>query len=500
MSAAHRSLIPKHRTRLLAGCLAALVLLGACASSSGAERQVNPPVNESALGFTPVAPKWERCADGSRLQCASLEVPLDYDDPTGPTIDLALAMYPARGPEARIGVLITNPGGPGNSGIDFLGGGGPFNDEINRRFDVVSWDPRGVGRTEPLACGDRISTLFLDVDLAPVDDDGRVTLEREARDAAVACGEANGAFLQHAGTANAVKDVEAIRLALGGEPLTYVGFSYGTLIGLHYADRFPASLRAMAIDGIVDPGQTLGESLTTIAVGIDRSLAEVLRACVTNCPIEGDPITAYRELVEQVREQPLKADNGGDIAGNAVVLAGMAVTYDDTMRDLFYSAVAEGQRGLGNIVQQFAEGFVGQFDLASTVNVYCVDRPHPTTITEVEDLATEAAHHASVVPGLVSGYIRAFALPCVDWKTTSATPEPVTAEGSPPILVIGNTGDNATPYDTAVRVAGSLTNGRLMTYHGTGHTTYAKDECADSYIDAYVLDLAVPPSGAGCPG
>ena len=285
----------------------------------------------TTLGFTPAPLEWSHC-DDSRLQCATLEVPLDYDDPDGARIDLAVAMFPARGPEARVGVLVTNPGGPGNSGIDFLSGGGPFNDEINRRFDVVSWDPRGVGRSEPLECGTQIAELFLDADLAPVDSAGAAALAQDAGDAAAACEEANGALLGHVGTDEAVNDVEAIRLALGGEPLTYVGFSYGTSIGLRYAERFPTNLRAMALDGVIDPEHTLAEQMTTTAIGIDRSLAAVLAACTVDCPIDGDPVTAFRQLVEQARTRPLRTDDGREVAANAVVLAGMAVTYDDTLQ------------------------------------------------------------------------------------------------------------------------------------------------------------------------
>ena len=176
------------------------------------------------------------------------------------------------------------------------------------------------------------------------------------------------------------------------------------------------------------------------------------------------------------------------------------MTYDVGLRDLFYAAISEGQRGRGNVVQQLAEGFVGQFDLASTVAVSCLDLPHLSSVAEVEDLATTAAKGAAVVPGLVSGYIRAFTLPCIDWPVEPpAALLPVTAAGSPPILVIGNTGDSATPYESARRVAGTLEHGRLLTYHGAAHTTYGKDDCADAYIDAYLLELSLPPNGIDCP-
>ena len=257
----------------------------------------------------------------------------------------------------------------------------------------------------------------------------------------------------------------------------------------------------MALDGIVDPQQTLGDQLTTTAASHRPQPRRRTCRVHAGCPIEGDPLEEYRNLVEMARHEPLHTDDGREVAANAVVLAGIAVTYDEGLRDMFYAAIAEGQRGLGNLFEQFAEGFVGEFDLAPTIAVYCGDLPHPTTVAQVEELAVGAARDATVVPGLVSGYVRAFALPCLDWPVQG--PDAlgvVTAAGSPPILVIGNTGDPVTPYDAARRVAGSLEHGRLLTYHGGGHTTYGKDDCADTYIDSYLMDLTLPPAGADCPG
>ncbi len=496
----HRVAGATRRALRWTGWVAMLLVVTACSSGDDATRTAGTApgaTEEMLLGSASL--RWESC--GSRLQCGSLEVPLDYDDPSGSTITLAVAMLPAADPDARIGVLVTNPGGPGGSGIDFLDGDGPFTDDIARRFDIVSWDPRGVDRTEPLDCGEQLAELFLTVDLAPTDRAGRDALERAAREDAAACATANGTLLDHVGTADAVMDVESIRLALGGAPITYVGFSYGTLIGLRYAERFPSSLRAMALDGIVDPRQTLGVQLTTTAASIDRSLAAVLAACDADCPIEGDALEGYRDVVEMARDEPLRTDDGREVAPNAVILAGIAVTYDDALRDTFYAAIAEGQGGRGNLFEQFAEGFVGEFDLAPTIAVYCGDLPHPTSTDQVEELATGAAREATVVPGLVSGYVRAFALPCLGWPVRP--PDAlgvVTAAGSPPILVVGNTGDPVTPYEAARRVVGSLRRGRLLTYVGGGHTIYSKDDCADAYIDSYLTDLALPPIGASCEG
>ena len=442
--------------------------------------------------------RWENCGD--RLQCASLDVPLDAADPTGPTITLALARLPATDPDTRIGTLITNPGGPGGSGVEFLGNDGPFNDEINRRFDIVSWDPRGVGGTAPLQCGSGFADTFLATDLAPRDAAGHAALDQSLRTAVAACTNETGSLLGHIGTDAAVTDLEAIRQALGGDPITYVGFSYGTLIGLRYAQRFPDGLRAMVLDGVVDPAEDLGDQLATTAASFDRALADILNACGPGCPIEGDPQQAYRDLADMVSTTPLRDGDGQDISVNAIGLAGLAVTYDEELHVPFYEAIAQGQRGDGSLLDLFAHGFVEEFDLGPNFAVNCSDLPHPTTRADVETLAARAAGAATVLPGLSAAYIRAFALPCTQWPIRApATVEPVTAPAAPPILVVGNVGDPVTPIETAQHIAATLEHGHLLTYRGAGHTTYSKDRCADAHIDTYLLDLTLPAESTVCP-
>ena len=272
-----------------------------------------------------------------------------------------------------------------------------------------------MGGSAPLHCGSGFADTFLATDLAPRDAAGRADLEASLAADVEACATENGPLLWHIGTDAAVLDLEAIRMALGGEPITYYGFSYGTLIGLRYAERFPDGLRAMVLDGIVDPEQNLGDRLVAAAGSFDRSLAEILDACGPDCPITGDPRQAYRDLAEAVRTNPLPAGDGTAVGFNAVGMAGLAVTYDEELRAPFYEAIAQGQRGDGNLFALFAQGFVEGIDLGATFAVDCLDRPHPTTSAEVETLATQAADAATILPELSAAYVRAFALPCLHW-------------------------------------------------------------------------------------
>lgn len=445
---------------------------------------------------TPAPLRWEPC--GGRLQCGSLDVPIDPADPTGATVSLSLARLPATDPDARIGTLITNPGGPGGSGVDFLGNDGIFNDEINRRFDIVSWDPRGVGGTAPLQCGSGFSDTFLATDLAPRDAAGRANLEESLAANVEDCVQGNALLLAHIGTDAAVADLEAIRQALGGDPITYVGFSYGTLIGLRYAEQYPDALRAMALDGVVRPDANLGDRLVTQAASLDRSLAEVLNACGPDCPIDGDPVQAYRDLAESVRTEPLHSGDA-EVGFNAVGMAGIAVTYYEEYREAFYEAIAQGQRGDGMLFEMFAQEFVEDFELGPNFAVDCIDVPHPATSAEVEALANQAADAATVLPELSGAYVRVFAIPCLSWPVPASTSvEPITAAGAPPTLVVGNTGDPVTPFESAESVATNLADGHLLTYLGSGHTTYRKDSCADASIDSYLLELIVPAESTVC--
>ena len=412
-----------------------------------------------------------------------------------------MARLPATDPDARIGTLITNPGGPGGSGVDFLGNDGPFNDEVNRRFDIVSWDPRGVGATAPLQCGSGFADTFLSTDLAPRDAAGRAALEQSLAAAVETCTAADPSLLAHIGTDAAVADLEAIRLALGGDPITYVGFSYGTLIGLRYAQRFPDDLRAMVLDGVVDPEQDLGEQLVASAASLDRALAEILDACGPDCPITGDPQQAYRDLAEAVRTTPLRTGDGNDVSFNAVGMAGLAVTYDEELHAPFYEAIAQGQRGDGNLFDLFAQGFVDDFDLGPTFAVNCLDLPHPTTVGRGRGarIASRRRRHGAAraqrrLRTRLCASLRVLARAGTDRARADHRCRGATDPGRRQHRRSGD----------ALRVGRATSppasrHGRLLTYAGSGHTTYGKDDCADAHIDSYLLDLTLPPESAVCP-
>ena len=196
----------------------------------------DPAGATGALGFTPAALRWQKCDDAPGFECTTMAVPVDWDQPAGETVDLAIARQPATGD--RIGSLLTNPGGPGGSGLDYLFQE-PFSGDIAKRFDIVSWDPRGVGRSSPLGCGDRVAP-FLRNDPDPDTPQEQTAIDADASAVAQECADEDATMLPHIGTETVARDLDAIRAALGDDKLTYVGFSYGTSIGPQYLRLFPA--------------------------------------------------------------------------------------------------------------------------------------------------------------------------------------------------------------------------------------------------------------------
>jgi pimeloyl-ACP methyl ester carboxylesterase len=497
---------------LLAGaCVVASVLLG-CGSEEVLRRDSEPrsaststppttaPVSTAEAGggfpegWEPAAPRWGRCRGRSPdLECADLEVPLDWSRPDGPTVRLALARRPAGG--ARIGLLVTNPGGPGASGVDFLDAD-PFSGAVGEAFDVVSWDPRGVGSSTSLSCGAGVAD-FLALDADPDDPDEQAQLDRAAAAVAAECARTDGDLLAHLATADAALDLEAIRRALGDEPLTYVGFSYGTQIGQAYAERFPTRIRAMVLDGVVDPALGFTEFLLQQARGFEAAFDDATAACARAGPRRcgvTDLARSFDRVKARAEVSPIPA--GRDRVGpSEVVVAATYVLYlEDGWAELG-PALARAEDGDARALLDLARRYYDFGGYPAYAAVVCTDAPPPAGPDAYRAFADEARRVAPRFGGAVANEL----LPCATWPAPAdAGPAPVTAAGAPPILVVGTTGDPATPYAGAVAVAERLASGVLLTVEGAGHTAYGSNRCATGAVDRYLIDLRVPPAGTIC--
>lgn len=495
--------------------VALVALLGACGSGDGptlgaADAPTTGPATAPAAapapdptapadplvgslgGFTPAPIAWEDCGDG--MECASMAVPLDYDDAAGPAIELALLRIPAGDPDQRIGTLLTNPGGPGAAGLDFARLA-PFSGEVLDRFDLVGFDPRGVGDSTGITCAADPEPL-LGLDSSPDSAEEQAALDTAAAALADECAAADGDILAHVGTDDVARDLEAIRLALGGEPLNFVGFSYGTFIGLRYAELFPTGARAIVLDGVVDPAHALPDLLRGQTVAVESVTADVFAACPdgdTGCP-DGGAEAAYDRVAAAVEIAPLPA--GAEVVGpSEVATAAIYATYDPSLWSSFHRALAAADEGDGAGLRSLALGYRGFGGFGSYQAVSCLDSEHPVGGAAWAAFADELA----ALSPRFGEHMANEMVSCAFWPV-AAKPinAPVVAEGAPPIVVVGTTGDAATPVEQAERVAATLADGHLVVSEGEGHTAYLSDDCVAQVVDAYLLELALPPPGTRC--
>jgi pimeloyl-ACP methyl ester carboxylesterase len=486
------------RRRPLAALLAAAVLVAGCAGGSGSVRLRDERTGTIA---------WTPC---DRIECASLGVPLDPGRPSGPKITLALARLPAR--RHAEGVLFTNPGGPGGSGVDFLrtDAGGVFPTEIRDRFDLVSWDPRGVGASAPVTCQRELDAFYA-VDRTPESQAGLDRNVAVARAFVAACEKNSGDLLPYLSTEATARDLDAIRAAMGLQQISYVGFSYGTLLGALYAARYPERVRAMVLDGAVDPARTYVQSTVDQAKSFDDDLRAFFVHCrgSDTCPFAGggDPSAAYEDLVHTVRAEPVPGTVAGEHRmlgpGELDIGVASALYVGAGGYDRLASALAKLAGGDAAPMLVLADAYTGRKPGGTysnaTAALYatgCLDAPAPSTVRAVDDLAALAAKAA---PHFGASTVW-LGLPCTFWPVPpQGKAAPIDAAGAPPIVVIGTTHDPATPYAWARALASQLDSGRLLTAEGTAHMSYGRgDACVDGNVDRYLLDLTVPAAGTTC--
>jgi pimeloyl-ACP methyl ester carboxylesterase len=448
---------------------------------------------ESSAPFEPAPLQWRPC---NGIECATMAVPVDYTAPEGPTIELALVRVPANDQERRLGSLVVNPGGPGASGVDYVGTGQVFDEDVHDRFDVIGFDPRGTGQSAALTCGGDLVELFRDLDPAPDSAAEQAALEDGAEAIADDCAAKDAALLPHIGTVDVVRDLETLRKALGEDEITYVGHSYGTLIGQRYAERYPDSVRAMVLDGVVDPADDMSEFLRAQVGAFDRAVDTMFEAC------EGDPTCpsigaarAFELLATDVEDAPI--DAGGDGAGPAeLVTATIYATYLPTLWPSLYAAYETALDGDGRGLVQLSEAYRSSFGAyTSYIGVTCIDGPHPEGSDGFQALAAELAE---LSPRLGAAIVNEL-LPCAYWPAPPASdPRAVERPGTPPVLVIGTAGDPATPYEQAQRVTERLGDAVLLTYQGEGHGALRRSACVDDAVTRYLEDLELPDPGTIC--
>jgi len=457
-----------------------------------------------AVASLPPPLGWSSC--GSGYQCSTLVVPRDYGDPGGPHIGIALERRPASLASRRIGSLVINPGGPGESGIgNFVKDLSILPAGVLARFDIVTFDPRGVGASEGIHCtGDTYSGP--EPDPVPQTPGAEQALLAADRAYAASCARAAGALLAHVGTEDVARDLEQLRLALGDPGLTYLGLSYGTLIGETYAAMFPTRVRAMVLDGPLDPSLTTTELANAQATGFQGSLDRFFAWCRSSpgaCAWRpgGDPHAAFEAIVAAVRSHPL-AVGRRSVRPTELYTGAFGSLYSTAFWPSLGRALAGVAAGDGTAMLSLYDSYqrLGDptFDGDANNAVTCLDHPVPADPAAYPGLAAAAAR---VAPDF--GPLFAWGtLSCAVWPvppSAERTPAAVNAIGSPPILVVGTTGDPATPYVWARSVAASLSHAILLTREGLDHVALFTSSCVRAYDEAYLVSLDPPAPGAVCP-
>ncbi len=506
--------------RLRATVAAGLLVLSACSTSGNAvapttnnprpttSTTTQPATTSSSTTTTsttiPGAQKlaWTDCDDG--FQCASLEVPVDYAKPAGKRLTLALTRRPATNSSRRIGSLVMNPGGPGGSATDFIEGT-PLPSELTQRFDIVGFDPRGVGRSNPLDCRTHLQEVY-DADPTMEDDADRATFLKVSKAFVSECAKKYTALLPFLGTVNVARDMDQVRAALGDEKLTYVGYSYGTSIGQQYARLFPTKVRAMVLDGVVDSSLTGLQGATLQAKGFTQALNNFMAQCDrTGCGFNA----AANEVIDQVfaaaEKAPIPARRSDRPAGpGAVSLALGHALYSESLWPELARALSQGAKGNGNGLVQLADGYLQRNPDGTYPNgfeiyfaVSCLDSAWPKDPKVVLDTARfVGAVYPRVGEALVNDYVR-----CALWPGKPQPLKPVdkTVKGLPPVVVISTTGDPATPYESGLKVAAQIPTGVLVTNKGEGHTVFGLGKpCIDDSVTRYLVDLTPPKNGLVC--
>ena len=497
----------------LAGLLASCTGSGSGGSSSSATPS-SIPLTSPTAGVTPPPLTWVDCGKTSGSvtvpqQCARLSVPRDWSAPAGGSIVLALRRVRATDPSQRIGSLLINPGGPGESAVQ------QFSDlvdtvsaHLRARFDIVAFDPRGVGDSTPVRCvSDATIDRLVGENPVPVGPPASSELLQGDRTLAAGCERSAAALLPHLGTRDVARDMDAIRAAVGDPKLSYLGFSYGTALGAMYADLFPGRVRALVLDGPVDPAQDPLTGAVVQAEGFQSSLAAFLDYCGQHrpsCPFPAG--TAGRHgveaLLDGIRSTPLNTSQGRPLEIGEAYTGIAAGLYSQAAWPVLAQALRMAEDGDGTLLLRLNDLYTqrdssGHYSnlLASNTATSCDDHVYPKDLSVY---ASRAAQAAKLAPDFGPANVWSLAV-CAVWPVRAHDPlRAPTAPQQRASLIIGSTDDPATPYVQAKALNRELARSVLLTRKGEGHTSYSVSTCIQTKADDYLINGTLPAAGTTC--
>ena len=487
--------------------LVGVLSLAACGgTSTSSDTTANPLNTTTEFVVNPIV--WTAC-DGStntKVECGNIEVPFDYADPEQGSFVLYVKKHNAASPADRIGSMMVNPGGPGFGGSSLADDARYyFSQDLIDRFDIIAWDPRGTGESTPAVnCVDTFDEYF-GLDSPPETPDEKQALIDASQAFNDKCAENSGTILPYISTQASAQDINSLRLALGEEKVSFFGFSYGSELGTTWATMFPETVRAIVVDGAVDPNASSTEEGMNQAKGFEGQLATFLKQCSekTTCAFHngGKAEAAFDKLVLDIDATPLEVSKDRTPVTQGVLFTAVAqAMYSDYYWPQLSEALSEAQNGDGKGILQLYDDYYQRKDdgtygneLEAFLAISCLDDPGATSTDEVD---SHIEDFIAAAPRLGGNF--AYGYSCALWPVKQAAKVNITGKGAGPIVVVGTTGDPATPLDSTRKMALSLEQGILIVVDANQHTGYGANNCVVKAVDDYLINLSVPKNETTC--
>ena len=475
-------------------------------SSSSSDTSVNPLSTTTDFIVNPI--EWKPC-DGStstEVECGNIEVPFDYADPEQGSFVLFVKRHNAASPADRIGSMMVNPGGPGFGGSSLADDAQYyFSQDLIDRFDIIAWDPRGTGESTPAVdCVDTFDEYF-GLDSPPETPEEKQALIDASQAFNDKCAENSGTILPYISTMASAQDINSLRLALGEEKVSFFGFSYGSELGTTWATMFPETVRAIVVDGAVDPNASSVQEGMNQAKGFEGQLATFLKQCSekTTCAFHngGKAEAAFDQLVLDIDVTPLEVSKDRTPVTQGVLFTAVAqAMYSDYYWPQLSEALSEAQSGDGKGILQLYDDYYQRKDdgtygneLEAFLAISCLDDPGATSTEEVE---LHIEDFIAAAPRLGGNF--AYGYSCALWPVEQAAKVSITGKDAGPIVVVGTTGDAATPLESTRKMAQGLEQGILIVVDANQHTGYGANSCVIKAVDDYLIKLKVPANETTC--